>query len=146
MLMPRHDPRNTFYRAPTGALTSGTAVRLTIQTPVDFAVTEAVLCARLEARAQELQLPMKRVIDAPNPDFDTFSVTLDLSGYLGLVFYAFRLRRKGGDPYWYAKYPAAPAYPAVTGGIYNDADCPRWQITVYDADYKTPDWYGRGIT
>jgi len=146
MLMPCHDPRDAFYRAPFGAVPSGTAVRLRIRTPRDFEVSSAVLCARLEARAQELQLTMTRCRELDDPDYDTFTATLDLTGYLGLVFYAFRLRRKGGDPYYYAKYPAAPEYPDVTGGIYNNAYCPRWQITVYDADYKTPDWYGRGVT
>ena len=144
MWMPVHDPHDPFCRSVRGAVQTGTAVTLRILTPRTFSVRDAFLCAAKDAGGTAEELPM-RSVPAPSEGYDAFEATLPTDGYTGLIFYHFTLCKAGELPYWYGKMEPDPAHPDITGGIYNRAPVPDWQITVY-APQHVPAWFGEGVT
>ena len=143
MLMPKHDPRDPAFRDPPGAAPSGTTVTLKIMAPRTFEVRDAFLRVFRDADGLQEELPMRRV-PSGDADFDLFEAQTGTAGYTGLLFYTFRLRRDGGEPYFYGKMLPSPDHPDITGGIYNAEPVPAWQITVYEPQ-ETPAWFGEGI-
>ena len=144
MLMPKHDPRDPAFRDPPGAAPSGTTVTLKILAPRTFEVRDAFLRVFRDADGLQEELPMRRV-PSGDADFDLFEAQTGTAGYTGLLFYTFRLRRDGGEPYFYGRMLPSPDHPDITGGIYNAEPVPAWQITVYEPQ-ATPAWFGEGIT
>ena len=120
---PTYNPRDEHYKQPYGAVSTGTVVRLTLRPPRSEGFSHATLTARFESRNnQTVTLPM------PWQGFelgqDVFTARLDTSGYVGLVWYSFRLDRLDGR-----KQELGP-----------------YQLTVYDGSERVPRWFGEGVT
>ncbi len=120
---PTYNSRDPRYKSPYGAVSSGTAVRFTLRPPRAEGFSRAVMTAQFESRdGQSLTLPM------PWQGFelgqDVFTAHLDTTGYVGLVWYSFRLERLDGG--------------RQTLGPY--------QLTVYDGAQPVPGWFGEGMT
>ena len=120
---PTFNPRDEHYKQPYGAVSSGTVVRLTLRPPRSEGFSHATLTARFESRdGQAVTLPM------PWQGFelgqDVFTARLDTRGYVGLVWYSFRLDRLDGR-----KQELGP-----------------YQLTVYDGSERVPRWFGEGVT
>lgn len=83
--------------------------------------SRAFLKARFEFRGDEtVTLPMPWT--GLEGDRDLFSCSLDTTGYLGLVWYSFRLERLDGRV----------------------LELPERQLTVYDGAVTVPAWFGEG--
>ena len=117
------DSRDPRCKQPYGAVPSGTRVRLTLRPPRGEGWSRAVLRARFEFRDNWIQtLPMPWT--GLDGDRDLFSCELDTTGYIGLVWYAFRLERLDGK----------------------SMEIPERQLTVYDGSEAVPAWFGEGTT
>jgi len=116
-------PGDTRYKEPYGAAESGTRVRFTLRPPRWEGFSRAVLTARWEFdgdRVTETALPWSGL----EGDRDLFSGELDTEGYVGLVWYSFRLEGFRGRRW--------------ESGTY--------QLTVCQAGERVPDWFGRGVS
>ncbi len=117
------DSRSSAYKRPYGAVASGTKVRFTLRPPRLAGYSRCTLTARLEFEGErriEVRLPWVGMEGGR----DLFSGTLDTTGYVGLIWYSFRLERLNG------------------GG----EESGERQLTVYDGSEKVPEWFGEGVT
>ena len=120
---PTYNSRDLRYKNPYGAVASGTQVQFTLRPPRQECFCHASLTARFESRSNEILL-----IKMPWAGFelgrDMFSAALDTEGYVGLVWYSFRLEQLDGR--WMELGP--------------------YQLTVYDGEEAVPSWFGEGVT
>lgn len=120
---PTYNSRDPRYKSPYGAVDSGTQVQFTLRPPRKECFCHASLSARFESRGNEIL-----VIKMPWTGFelgrDVFSVSLDTDGYVGLVWYSFRLEQMDGHRQELGPY----------------------QLTVYDGEEAVPEWFGEGVT
>lgn len=120
---PTYDSRDPQYKTPYGAAASGTQVQFTLRPPRAEGFSHASMTARFESRFNEI-LVLKMPWQGFELGQDLFSVSLDTEGYVGLVWYSFRLERPGGSRQELGPY----------------------QLTVYDGTEEVPDWFGQGVT
>ncbi len=119
---PIYNSRDLRYKTPYGAVSSGTRVQFTLRPSRAEGFSRATLYARLEFdgnRTISVSMPWtdtQRGVDA-------FSGTLDTSGYVGLVWYTFRLEGIDGRARELGPY----------------------QLTVYDGEDAVPGWFGEGM-
>ncbi len=138
---PKHNPQDIEYRCPVGAIPTETKLTLNIDVPSQYEVCEAYL--QISFNDTNFDMPMSRQSCG---EYDRFTATYFADeSRTGPMFYCFRLRRDGGEPYWYGKMLPTIENPHITGGIYNEIP-PMWQVTVYDKSFTVPKWYGEGIT
>ena len=120
---PIFDSRDPRCKTPYGAVASGVPVRLTLRPWRGDGWSRAFVKARFEFRNDEtVTLPMPWA--GLDGDRDLFSYELDTAGYLGLVWYSFRLERLDGKC----------------------LELPERQLTVYDGTAEVPAWFGEGVT
>ena len=120
---PIFDSRDPRCKTPYGAVASGVPVRLTLRPWRGDGWSRAFVKARFEFRNDEtVTLPMPWT--GLDGDRDLFSCELDTAGYLGLVWYSFRLERLDGKV----------------------LELPERQLTVYDGTVEVPTWFGEGVT
>ena len=129
----KHDSQLESYRWPQGARPCGSCVRLRLSAP------EGCTCTlRLWTHAGEQKLPMslRGYMDGSS----LYEYTLTLPEKPLILWYSFIIQ-KGDETVWYGnnekslggegkEYPYQP---------------PSFQITVYDKDYKTPEWMHDGV-
>ena len=120
---PTYDSRDLRYKTPFGAAASGTQVRFTLRPPRAEGYSHASLTARFEGRHDETVI-MKMPWQGHDLGQDLFSAELDTTGYVGLVWYSFQLKKLNG-----AKQDLGP-----------------YQLTVYDGEEEVPAWFGEGTT
>ena len=121
--LPTYDSRDPRYKTPYGAAASGTQVQFTLRPPRGDCFSYASLTARFESRHNEIVV-MKMPWQGHELGQDVFSAALDTVGYVGLVWYSFRLERLDG--HWTELGP--------------------YQLTVYDGTEEVPAWFGEGVT
>lgn len=121
--LPTYDSRDPRYKTPYGAVASGTQVQFTLRPPRAETYSHASMTARFESRHDETIL-VKMPWQGHDLGQDLFSVELDTTGYVGLIWYSFRLDKLGG-----AKQELGP-----------------YQLTVYDGEEEVPAWFGEGVT
>lgn len=121
--LPTYDPRDSRYKTPYGAVASGEQVQFTLRPPRAEAFCHAWLSARFESRHDEI-VYAKMSWQGHDLGQDIFSVDLDTSGYVGLVWYSFLLYKLNGA--WQELGP--------------------YQLTVYDGEEEVPSWFGEGVT
>ncbi len=123
MDLPIYDSRDARYKKPYGAVPAGTQVEFCLRPRRQLGFSQAVLRARFEMDGD-------RVVEISMPWTDTdlvhdrFAGKLDTGGYVGLVWYSFRLEGLDG----------------------RTMEIPEHQLTVYDANEVVPDWFGQGMT
>ena len=116
------DPRDGRCKSPYGAVSSGTRVRLTLRPLRSLGFSRGEVTLRYEFdgdRTETIPMPWS------DTDWvrDEFSCTVDTGDYVGLVWYTFRLTGFGG----------------------RQTELGTYQLTVYDASERVPDWFGRGM-
>ena len=116
------DPGDGRNKAPYGAVPSGTAVTFTL-TPrrtLGFSRGEVTLRYEFDGdRTETIPMPWT------DTDWvrDSFSCTVELGEYTGLVWYSFKL----------------------TGFLGREVELGEYQLTVYDGGEAVPDWFGQGV-
>ena len=116
------DPRNIQHKKPAGAVPSGTRVRFALRPDRAEGFSRASLTARFEQREDEtvtVELPWR----SSSRGRDVFAGTLDVGGYVGLVWYSLRL--EGFGRAWQS---------------------PPYQLTVYDPADPPASWFGEGVS
>ena len=121
--LPTYDSRDPRYKTPYGAVASGTQVQFTLRPPRTETFSHASLTARFESRYDETVI-LKMPWQGHDLGQDLFSAELDTTGYVGLVWYSFRLVK-------------------LNGGT---QDLGPYQLTVYDGTEEVPSWFGEGVT
>ena len=117
-----YTPFSPRHKTPYGAVPSGTSVTFTLRPSRSEGFSSGLLLARLEQDGDRLlRIPMPWV--STDYQEDMFTVVLDTSGYVGLVWYSFQLEGLDGR--------------CQTLGPY--------QLTVYDDTEPVPDWFGDGL-
>ena len=119
--LPTYDSRDPRYKTPYGAVASGTQVQFTLRPPRTETFSHASLTARFESRYDETVI-LKMPWQGHDLGQDLFSAELDTTGYVGLVWYSFRLVK-------------------LNGGT---QDLGPYQLTVYDGTEEVPSWFGEG--
>ena len=121
--LPTYDSRDPRYKTPYGAVSSGTQVSFTLRPPRAECYSHASLTARFESRFNEIVVS-KMSWQGHELGQDLFSTKLDTSGYVGLIWYSFRLEKLDG----------------------RTQDLGPYQLTVYDGEEDIPAWFGEGTT
>lgn len=121
--LPTYDARDPRYKTPYGAVASGTQVQFTLRPPRAEGYSHASLTARFESRHDEIVV-LKMSWQGHEEGQDLFSAELDTAGYVGLIWYSFRLEKMDGR-----KQELGPH-----------------QLTVYDGEEDVPGWFGEGVT
>ena len=121
--LPTYDSRDSRYKTPYGAVSSGTQVSFTLRPPRAECYSHASLTARFESRFNEIVVS-KMSWQGHELGQDLFSTNLDTSGYVGLIWYSFRLEKLDG----------------------RTQDLGPYQLTVYDGEEDIPAWFGEGTT
>ena len=120
---PTYNSRDERYKSPYGAVSSGTAVRFSLRPPRAEGFSHASMTARFESwdnKTVTLSMPWQGF----ELSQDIFTAQLDTQGYVGLVWYSFKLERLDGR-----KQELGP-----------------YQLTVYDGSQSVPAWFGEGVT
>ena len=121
--LPTYDSRDSRYKTPYGAVADGTQVQFTLRPPRAEGYSHASLTARFESRHDET-LILKMPWQGHDLGQDIFSAELDTAGYIGLVWYSFRLEKLDG----------------------RSQELGPYQLTVYDGTEEVPSWFGQGVT
>ena len=124
-----YDP---YFKQPFGALRAGQTVRLTLCIPEELGYVDPHLVLQKEGK-YDVPVHYRMKFDGQTPQQNHFSVELPLNDP-GLYFYYFDLytdfrriyRTPGGE------------------GVLSWTDGQDWQLTVYEPDFKTPDWLKNG--
>ena len=85
-----YNSRSTKYKTPYGAVPSGTRVQFTLRPQRAEGFSGGVLLAQFEDREETVQIPL--VWSGLEGSQDLYRAELDVGGYVGLIFYTFRLR------------------------------------------------------
>ena len=131
----RHNSRSPQFRAPSGAVSCSTPVRLSCQ--VDGEESSTATCTlRLWVDGEgETLLDMERTADGL---FST-TITRDTPA---IIWYSFIIRQSDGQE---VRIGAAAGSQGGEGVVYDYAKVPSFQLTVYQPRQVRPAWYEGGL-
>ena len=124
--------RNPKYRAPTGAVATGTPVHFRITLPRGLSCTAARLIVEQEGQPAVLQDMFWCGMNGGDKEWWECDFTPATSG---LYFYLFEANTCRGVQ----RLSRGDRGAAIFGGTY------RWQLTVFQAGFETPHWLEGGI-
>ena len=125
------DSRNTIYKSVYGAIASESSLKLRLLLHKDAKVKNAYLCITKDGEDLcEYKLEEKEWLD----DYRFFDISLTFTE--GLYWYYFRYDSDYGT-FKITKGEHSLGIVSNDGGL--------WQLTVYDKDFKTPEWLSGGI-
>ena len=133
-----HNSREKFYRYPFGAVTCGTEVRFRLSVS-EAGIPSAVRLVYKEDGKDEIRVDMPYMFDVSNHCI--YSVSVKMPETAGLVWYYFELETDRGMVY----YGNNSKQLGGIGEMSFNPPTNSYQITVYNDDYKTPDWFKTGI-
>ena len=133
-----HNSREKFYRFPFGAVTCGGEVRLRLAVS-GAGIPSAVRLVYMEDGKGEVRKDMPYIFDVG--DHCIYSVNVKMPEKAGLVWYYFELETERGMVY----YGNNSKQLGGIGEMCFNSPSNSYQITVYNEDYKTPDWFKTGI-
>ena len=121
-----------YFKQPFGAVRAGQSVHLSLCIPEELGYVDPHLVLQKEGR-YDVPVHYRMKFDGQTPHQNHFSVDVTLND-VGLYFYYFDLytdfrriyRTPGGE------------------GVLSWTDGQDWQLTVYEPDFKTPDWLKNG--
>ena len=124
---------DTYYKRPFGALPAGQTVHMALTIPENMGYVDPHLVLRKDGPAED-PVYYRMQFDGQTPGLNHFSVDVRVED-VGLYFYYFDLytdfrrifRGKMGE------------------GVLSWQDGERWQLTVYDPDFETPDCVKGGV-
>jgi glycosidase len=137
-----HNSRDDLYRAPGGAVTTGTPVTLRFRTFHNDVTDVTARVYSTAAGAQTLQ-PMELVATTDDPPYgyDYWQATVPASDELTILYYRF-IVRDGSDVVYYED---DDLFDGGWGTPYSDSPDHSWQIDVYQPDFVTPDWMKNAV-
>ncbi len=127
------DSRNSLYQSHIGAVASGTTRMLRLLLHRDACVQEAFFRIKDDKNGQFCEYRMEPGDWLEDYRYYTVSFTPDE----GLYWYEFRYTSDFGT-FFVVKSDHSLGVVSRTGGDF-------WQMTVYDASYRTPDWLKGGL-
>ncbi|MBP3361185.1 MAG: glycoside hydrolase family 13 protein [Clostridia bacterium] len=133
-----HNSQLSFYRLPFGAVTCGTEVTLRLSVS-GAGIPHSVRCIISEDAGDEQTLDMAFVFEAVGASI--YSCTVIMPSQPQLMWYYFVLEYDGGTVY----YGNNPLCLGGTGESSEEVPVCRYQITVYDKEYKTPEWFRESV-
>ena len=127
-----YNSRDKFYKSKFGAVASGESLRLRLLVHNDAKASSAYLRVHRDGEDGIKEIPLN-----PADSYDDYRIyECETAFQTGLYFYSFRYLSELGEFF-------------VTADEHNTAIISDqgnwWQLTCYDADYKTPDWLRGGI-
>lgn len=126
------DSRRLFYKSPAGALRLGQAVTLTLAVPAHYGFVTPYMLMHKDGETEPSLFAMQWQKNEHELQIFSISVTPPESG---LYFYHFDL---------YKDYQKL--YRRADGGtVQTSQDGEEWQLTVYDADFSTPEFCKGGV-
>lgn len=133
-----HNSRQNFFRAPYGAVTCGTEVRLRIS--IDgVGIPRAVKLIYKPDSSEAVYVDMPYVFSVLGSCI--YEKTIKMPDNVGLVWYYFELETDAGVVY----YGNNSENLGGKGEMSFQPPSRSFQITVYDKKYKTPNWFKEGI-
>lgn len=127
------DSRNPLYTNNIGAIASGETLRLRLLLHKDAVCFSAFVCIESDdGNLKEIKLEPKEWIE----DYQFFDCEIKLSE--GLYWYYFRYESAHGQ-FFVSKTETS------LGIVIQNPSVTKWQKTVYDKDFTTPDWLSGGI-
>lgn len=133
-----HNSREEFYRFPFGAVTCGEEVRLRIAIS-GVGIPTAVRLVYKEDGKDEIRVDMPYIFSLSNNCI--YSVSIKMPKNTCLIWYYFELETEQGTVYYGNNNKNLGGIGEVCFHRPNNS----FQITVYDKNYKTPDWFKEGI-
>ncbi|MCL2083827.1 MAG: glycoside hydrolase family 13 protein [Oscillospiraceae bacterium] len=134
------DSRDLAYRSPFGAAPQGTSVHFALRAPREWAAERVTLMVWHDFDARMEEVPMRP--ESKDRLQETWRCALGTSEAFGPLWYHFRIERAGEPDMYYGNNDRCRG---GVGRLY-DRDPAGYQLTVYRPDYKTPEWYGGGVT
>ena len=128
-----HNSGELIYRNPFGACSTDTMITLRLSVE-SYSIPEEVACI-----IDNVKVPMVFVFEANGSRM--YECTLEMPSSPGLVFYYFYVCADGLTAY----YGNNSHHTGGLGELYSDLPHSLYQITVYDKEYKTPDWMKNAV-
>ncbi len=126
MQIPIFNSRDSRYKVPYGAVPCGAKVVLTVRPSAAECFTSSTLLVFREFEGVHEEFPLHPA--GAEGDSFLFTCEYQAPGQPELIWYSFRFSREDGSVFLL------------------DNEGLNWQLTVYDASYQTPEWFGAGIT
>lgn len=133
-----HNSREKFYRRPFGAVKTGTEVRFRISAS-GIGIPNAVRLVYKRDGGEEMRVNMAYLFN--QADDCIYSVKVIMPEEAGLIWYYFEIETSQGTVY----YGNNSKNLGGNGEVSFQRPERSFQITVYNEDYKTPDWFKEGI-
>lgn len=133
-----HNSREKFYRRPFGAVECGTEIRFRISAS-GIGIPHAVRLVYKKDGGEENCVDMAYLFELG--DHSIYSVKVKMPDESGLIWYYFELETSQGTVY----YGNNSKNLGGKGELSFHKPERSFQITVYNKDYKTPDWFKEGI-
>ncbi len=128
-----HNSRKSFYRFPKGAVKTDSTVRLRL------AVASMFIPERVSLFVNATEYQMHYIFSLAGSRMYECTIQAPEDG--GLLWYYFRVNADG-DEQWYSNNDQ---FLGGLGQQYDEKPAIAYQITVYDKDYKTPDWIKNAV-
>lgn len=128
-----HNSGELIYRNPFGACPTDTMITLRLSVE-SYSIPEEIFCI-----IDNVKVPMHFVFEANGSCM--YECTVEMPSSPGLILYYFYVCADGLTAY----YGNNSHRTGGLGEVYSDLPRNLYQITVYDKDYKTPDWMKNAV-
>ena len=125
------DPRDSRYKSPFGAVACSQCVTFTLRPLSGEGFVSCALVADCEFAGETQSCDLTD----EGGHGDLFTGVYTAPAQPELVWYAFRFTRRDGSTVYFGR-----------GGYCDFEHLQRWQLTVYDGEFETPQWFGAGVT
>ncbi|SFG31557.1 4-alpha-glucanotransferase [Halobacillus alkaliphilus] len=129
-----HNSFDLTYREPFGAAPKGSKVSLSIDIHNRFEVSHVILHYILDKT--DTEKTKKLDLYSEEHQFDSYETTITMPGEPQLIWYFFEVILTDHTLF----YGRENIFESGEGTIYDHVP-PSWQITVYNPEYQTPDWW-----
>ena len=133
-----HNSREKFYRRPFGAVPCGTEVRFRVSAS-GIGIPNAVRLVYKRDGEDEQRVNMAYLFN--QADDCIYSVKVKMPEKPGLVWYYFEFATDRGMVYYGNNHKNLGGLGEMSFNMPSNS----FQITVYEADYKTPEWFKTGV-
>lgn len=133
-----HNSREKFYRRPFGAVKCGTEVRFRVSA-AGIGIPNAVRLVYKRDGESEKRVNMAYLFN--QADDCIYSVKVKMPEQAGLVWYYFEFATDRGMVYYGNNHKNLGGLGEMSFNMPSNS----FQITVYEEDYKTPDWFKTGV-
>jgi len=132
-----HNSQSQFYRIPFGSATKNSKVTLRIAL-AQFGIPSHIKLVT-EFKGEIKSYPMAYIFSSC--DNSIYEVTLNMPDNTGLLFYYFDICENGNSVFYGNNDDALGGI----GKVYDKIPDKKYQITVYDENFTTPDWWKNSI-